>query len=309
MSKRRMHMEQVYDLAFSFAGEDRDYARQVKEECEKLGLSVYYDQDQVIEQWGKSILEEQREVYGYKTRHVVPFISKHYFNKPIPTDEFKSALMSAIKHSQYILPVKMDDTLIPAKYLHEHTQYVKAEDFTPPQLEQALKRIVDGGKGPAKEIGKLLSDELELAMPKITPRAYNKFQEAESLLEYLANQFKKHLPRLEAEGYAPIVRHRGESVRVQVEKDGRQVSVLNLFFSNMGQNDIGFNYDGQSMMANSSSQNGHIEPVYDKESRTAAFKMVDYGNFGGEAVMSKEEIMRYLWDKVGTDIERSQERW
>jgi hypothetical protein len=300
-------MEDTYDLAFSFAGEDRKYVRQVKEECEKLGLRVYYDQDQIIEQWGKSFVEEQREVYGYKTKHVVPFISKHYFSKPIPTDEFKAALTSSLKHSQYILPVKMDSTPIPPKYLHEHTQYVKAENFTPPELAQALRRIVDQDTGPAKEIGKLLSDELKLPMPKIIPRTYNKYEEAEALLEYLSEQFKIHLPELKSEGYAPIVRHHEDKVRVRVEKDGRTIFALNIFFSGMGDSELGFNYE-QTASPSTNSENGHISPVFDKASRTAAFEMNDYGDFGQTKTSSREEIMRHFWDKMNGYIERSQDR-
>jgi hypothetical protein len=41
-------MDTEYDLAFSFAGEDRDYVEQVKDACKKLGLSVYYDRDRKI---------------------------------------------------------------------------------------------------------------------------------------------------------------------------------------------------------------------------------------------------------------------
>lgn len=38
-------METEYELAFSFAGEDREYVEAVKTACENLGLSVYYDKD------------------------------------------------------------------------------------------------------------------------------------------------------------------------------------------------------------------------------------------------------------------------
>src|SRR5216683_5492322 len=77
-----------YDLAFSFAGEDRTYVEEVKAECDKLGLVTYYDKDRKIDQWGESFISEQRKVYsGYKTKHFVPFISQYYFSKPIPTDE------------------------------------------------------------------------------------------------------------------------------------------------------------------------------------------------------------------------------
>ncbi len=192
---------ETYDLAFSFAGEDRDYVEAVKIACEQLGLSVYYDKDRKIDQWGKSFIGEQRKVYsGYKTKHFVPFISQHYFAKPIPTDEFKSALMASTQRSQYILPIKIDDSEVSVEYLHCDTQYLKKEDYSPEQLAGALKYVVGRSSEPAKDVDQLLADELDLPGPKITPRAYSKFEEAEALIAYVAEQFEKNLPKLKNEG-------------------------------------------------------------------------------------------------------------
>ncbi|MGH9429218.1 MAG: hypothetical protein ACRD2L_23290, partial [Terriglobia bacterium] len=52
----------LYDLAFSFAGEQRDYVEATKMACEKLGLRVFYDRDKGNEWWGKSFIREQRKV-------------------------------------------------------------------------------------------------------------------------------------------------------------------------------------------------------------------------------------------------------
>jgi len=47
----------MYDLAFSFAGEHREYVEQTKNACEQLGLSVFYDRDKNNEWWGKNFIE------------------------------------------------------------------------------------------------------------------------------------------------------------------------------------------------------------------------------------------------------------
>jgi hypothetical protein len=293
-----------YDLAFSFAGEDREYVKTVKEACVRLGLSVYYDEDRKIDQWGKSFIGEQRKVYsGYKTKHFVPFISQHYFAKPIPTDEFKSALMESTKRSQYILPIKLDDSEVSVEYLHRDTQYLKKTDYSPDQLAGALKYIVNKSSEPAKDVDQLLTDELELPGPKITPRAYSKFEEAEALIAYIAAQFKKNLPSLRAEGYAPVVRKKDDAVYVAVERDGKTLFVLNIFFSRMGDNRIGFNFNQRSMMANASSENGNIEPVFDKEQRKAGYLLNDWPNNGGKDLRSKAQIVEFFWNKMNKDLE------
>jgi hypothetical protein len=298
-------MEIEYDLAFSFAGEDRDYVETIKIACEKLGLSVYYDKDRRIDQWGKSFISEQRKVYsGYKTKHFVPFISKHYFAKPIPTDEFRSALMESTNRSQYILPIKLDNSEVSVEYLHRDTQYLKKDDYAPEQLAGALKYIVASGKAPAKNVDQLLTDELNLPAPKITPRAYSKLREAEALIAYIAEKFEKHLPKLESEGYAPAVRKKDDNVRVLVERDGRTLFAVNIFFSNMGDNYLGFNFDQYTTNSGSSETlHGIIEPTFDKEQQAAGYALSDYSNFGEKGFHSKQGIMEFFWDKMNKALE------
>ena len=88
---------EVYDLAVSFAGERRTYVEQSVQACKKLGLQVFYDGDMSNEWWGKNFIREQRKIYGARTRFFVPFISTEYLAKPIPMDEFSSAMMTAVK--------------------------------------------------------------------------------------------------------------------------------------------------------------------------------------------------------------------
>ena len=301
--------DQDYDLAFSFAGEDRAYVESVKKECEKLGLSVYYDQDRKIDQWGKSFIEEQRKVYsGYRTKHFVPFISKHYFAKPIPSDEFKSALMESTKRSQYILPVRIGAADIPVESLHKDTQYLQSEEYSPTQLAAALKYVVDRGGEMLKDVDKLLDDELKLAGPKITPRSYSKFEEAEELISYLAGTFKRHTQKLKDDGYVPVVRSKDDNLMVRVERDGKTIFVLNLFFSSMGDNRLGFNFDQTSMMANAQSENGNLEPTYDKGSQKAGYILSDYGGFGSsDKALSRQEVMEYFWSKMNKELERAED--
>jgi hypothetical protein len=297
-------MDPEYDLAFSFAGEDRPYVEEVKAACVKLGLRVYYDKDRRIDQWGESFIGEQRKVYsGYKTKHFVPFISEHYFTKPVPTDEFKSALMASLKRRKYILPIKIDDSEVSVEYLHADTQYLKKDEYTPEGLAGALKYTVSSGEFPAKDVDQLLTDELNLPAPKITPRAYSKFVGAESLIAYVGEKFDQNLPKLRSEGYAPVVRKKDDSVRVMVERDGKTLFTLNVFFSNMGDNRIAFNFSESSMMANVQSENGNIEPVYDKEHQKAAYILRDWSTGSDIGMRTKEEIVEFFWGKMNQALE------
>ncbi|MGH7203254.1 MAG: TIR domain-containing protein [Candidatus Levyibacteriota bacterium] len=291
-----------YDLAFSFAGEDRTYVEEVKAECDELGLVTYYDKDRKIDQWGESFISEQRKVYsGYKTKHFVPFISQHYFSKQIPTDEFKSALLESTKRKRYILPIKIDNSDVSVEYLHRDVQYLKKEDYTPKQLAYALKKIVDETNTPAKDIEQLLEDALDLPLPKVIPRTYSKYEEAELLISYIAEKFEKNLPKLRTNGYAPIVRKKGDDLMILVERDGKTLFVLNIFFSHMGSSEIGYNFDQRSNGNNS--ENGHIIPSFEKETQKTGYILNDYGNFGDKKFSTKDEIVKFFWDKMNQDLE------
>jgi hypothetical protein len=111
------------------------------------------------------------------------------------------------------------------------------------------------------------------------------------------------LSKLKNEGYVPIVRKNGDKVRVMIERDGKTLFVFNIFFSSMGDNHIGFNFNTQSMMANSEPENGTIEPAFDKESQKPGYVLNDYSNFGDKGFHTKEQIVEFFWSKMNETLE------
>ncbi len=92
-----MNSNQIYDIAVSFAGEQRGYVRETVAACKAKGLRVFFDEDKTNDWWGKNFIQEQRRTYSSQTRFFVPFLSSDYLAKPIPMDEFASAMMTAVK--------------------------------------------------------------------------------------------------------------------------------------------------------------------------------------------------------------------
>lgn len=132
-----------YDLAFSFAGADRDYVRDTKRECEALGLRVMFDEDMSNEWWGRSFVTEQRRIYGSETRFFVPFISDEYFRRPIPSDEFATAMWRDVSQGGgYILPVLIGDVRVPGHQLSPQVHVLHAEDYEPDELAHEMLRKV-----------------------------------------------------------------------------------------------------------------------------------------------------------------------
>lgn len=99
-----------FDIAVSFAGEDRDYVFEVVEAV-KGDVKVFYDEDYEVEAWGEDGIEYFTNVYMNRARFAVVFVSQHYAEKMWTKVERRSALArSASQRSAYLLPIRLDDT-------------------------------------------------------------------------------------------------------------------------------------------------------------------------------------------------------
>ena len=103
-----------FDIAVSFAGEDRDIVEKYVSILKSESISVFYDKDMKSNLWGKNLVDGLYEIYTSKARYCVMFISKHYLEKIWTNHERQAAQERALKEkSEYILPIKLDDTTIP----------------------------------------------------------------------------------------------------------------------------------------------------------------------------------------------------
>ena len=103
--------EYVYDIALSFAGEDREFVDEVALSLKEHGVSVFYDEFEKVNLWGKDLYNHLDWVYRLASRYCVVFISEHYARKMWSNHERSSAQARAIKeNSEYVLPVKFDET-------------------------------------------------------------------------------------------------------------------------------------------------------------------------------------------------------
>lgn len=102
-----------YDIALSFAGENRPYVEEVATGLKAAGVSVFYDGFEKANLWGKNLIDHLAEIYT-NSRYVVMFISKEYVEKAWTTHERKHAQDRALfAQEEYILPARFDDTPVP----------------------------------------------------------------------------------------------------------------------------------------------------------------------------------------------------
>jgi MoaA/NifB/PqqE/SkfB family radical SAM enzyme/DNA-binding Lrp family transcriptional regulator len=125
-----------YDVAFSFAGEDRPYVGEVASFL-KGRLRIFYDAFEQVDLWGKDLYTHLDDVYRKRARYCVIFISRSYANKVWTNHERRSAQARAFEeHREYILPVRLDDTDIPG--MRRTTAYVSSKTTEPERLAMMI---------------------------------------------------------------------------------------------------------------------------------------------------------------------------
>lgn len=70
-----------FQVALSFAGEDRDFSESVANGLKSKGISVFYDNDYQSELWGTYLPEKLREIYNTESRYCIIFLSASYKKK------------------------------------------------------------------------------------------------------------------------------------------------------------------------------------------------------------------------------------
>lgn len=125
--------EPQYDVALSFAGEDRTYVEAVASELRSAGVKIFYDDYEKVALWGKDLYAHLDYVYRQASRYCVVFISDHYAKKVWTNHERQSAQARALEENEeYILPVRFDDTEVPG--LRPTTGFLSLTDIAPTEL-------------------------------------------------------------------------------------------------------------------------------------------------------------------------------
>ena len=131
-----------YDLALSFAGEDREYVDEVARALLARGVKVFYDTLEQVDLLGKNLYTHLSDVYLKRVRFTVMFISRSYATKRWTGFEREAAQARAFaENREYILPVRIDDTDLPG--MLPTVAYVKAADFPPVALATLLVKKLE----------------------------------------------------------------------------------------------------------------------------------------------------------------------
>ena len=106
-------VETNFDVALSFADEDRETAEKIAVKLKNKGFKVFYDNFYKMELVGKDLSKIFHRIYSKNSKYVIIFISKHYSIKDWSNFEFEIALEeSKTRKKEFILPIKLDDSIV-----------------------------------------------------------------------------------------------------------------------------------------------------------------------------------------------------
>lgn len=126
-----------YDVALSFADEDRKHAEKLACFLSEHGRTVFYDDYLRAELWGENLYEYLVDVYQERARFCVIFVSRHYARKNWTRLECQAAQARALTENRpYILPVRLDGSKLPG--LPPTVAYVDLDRSSIPEIGRLL---------------------------------------------------------------------------------------------------------------------------------------------------------------------------
>jgi hypothetical protein len=169
-----------YDIAVSFAGEDRVIVEKFVNALTMYDISVFYDSWEQAQLWGKDLYQYLDLIYQQAARFCIIFVSENCVKKAWTKHELRSAQARAFQqNSEYILPIKLDDTELPG--LPNTIAYIDFRHTPIKDIVDMLSKKIGAAKKPNLEeiVDKIKSGEKENRLHAL--REINVFQLKELL--------------------------------------------------------------------------------------------------------------------------------
>jgi hypothetical protein len=140
-----MNSEFMYDVALSFAGQDRKVAKELASLLKDKNVKVFYDEFEKSKIWGKDLYQYLSEIYQDKAQYCCIFLSKHYVDSSWAKLELKASQARAFEEvSEYMLPVRLDFTEVPG--ILNTTAYIDLNNSSLNEVAELLEQKINESK-------------------------------------------------------------------------------------------------------------------------------------------------------------------
>ena len=142
---RDLNREYAYDIALSFAGENRELARHIANQLGHLDVRVFFDEHFETNFLGKTWSNQFKEIFGETSRFVVCLLDAHHKNKLWPT--FERDCFNPRVPAEEVFPIFLDDTAFPGipkdlvgiKFVWDQTK----PDWQTMVDDQIVRKLID----------------------------------------------------------------------------------------------------------------------------------------------------------------------
>lgn len=195
-----------YDVAISFAEEDRDSALSLALALKAEGLKAYYYPTNYVETWGTNLVEKLESIYSQEAQYAVILFSKYYLKeeKTFTKIELEAIHKRMDENSDivYLLPIKLDKDISLSSFPY-------LEELTFLQWDHDAEKIADAIK---KLIGK------ELREPDENSKAGN--------ILYSSGEHPQIIVNTNISDFIPNIINNSDEIPALTEKDVKNIQQI-----------------------------------------------------------------------------------
>jgi len=137
-----------FEVALSFASEDRAVVEELANLMKANHRRVYFDEYEAVRPWDSDVIAHVAEIYRTKARYCLMFISQHYPLQKWTDVERASVQEHALRDAdEYILLIRLDDTEVPCT--GETTGYRDLRQHSMESIANLLEQKLIQVRGPS----------------------------------------------------------------------------------------------------------------------------------------------------------------
>ena len=295
-------MQYEYEVALSFAGEDRGFAEAVASSLKGAGVNVFYDDYYAADLWGQDLSVMLREVYHSSSQFCIMIISEHYVNKMWPIHERQQAIERMIQQqgNAYVLPVRLDGYTGEVPGMSGMIGYLSANTGNHQVIVDAFLRKIGRKTGqdqPRRPVREAPKPQIPKLKKSYTDKEKNEFlkssfTEIVNLIDGYAAATKQEHPQFDHETERITTR----KALFTLYENERQIAQFKIWIGGiLGGNSIAFSL-GQSVDVDNDGSMNESMSLKEHEGQMR-LKPLGMGSFGPDRdkPLTPREAADYLW--------------
>jgi len=286
-----------YDIAISFAGEDREIASQIASLLKKRNISVFYDDYEKHKLWGVNLYDHLSDVYKNKAKYCLMIISQNYANKNWTNLERENAQARAFEENkEYILPLRLDNTEIPG--LPKTIGYLSLRENSIENIVNIIELKLNESSDP---IMQPQQEKTKIRIPNIKKEFSERKQDIflDETFKFIKNYFhqasaalRKDYPEIDID----IIDVHNFKFLVRLYKAEKSINNCKIWLSRNFRRKQILISEGDFSIDNDNSHIGGLSVAINDNNLCLESDIFGYNNFDmNEKYLSKEKAAEYFW--------------